>query len=59
MMMNKNEFIKKAKEYGYTDEDIEECIQLQLDAKKDGITIDLADLLVKRPYDSKPSTLKE
>lgn len=50
-MMDRNEFIKKAKEYGYTDEDIEECIQLQLDAKKDGIVIDLADLLVERPED--------
>ena len=50
-MMNKNEFIKKAKEYGYTDEDIEECIQLQLDAKQDGVIIDLADLLVERPVD--------
>ena len=53
MMMDRNEFIQKAKEYGYTDEDIEECIQLQLEAKQDGIDIDLADMLVKRPYDSK------
>ena len=52
-MMNKNEFIQKAKEYGYTDEDIEECIQLQLDAKQKGIDIDLADMLIKRPYDLK------
>jgi len=51
MMMNRNEFIKKAKEYGYTDEEIEKCIQLQQDAKKDEVTIDLADLLIKRPYD--------
>ena len=50
-MMNRNEFIQKAKEYGYTDEDIEECLKLQQDAKKDGITIDLADLLIKRPHD--------
>lgn len=51
MMMNKNEFIQKAKEYGYTDEDIEECIQLQQDAKQDEVIIDLADLLVERPED--------
>lgn len=50
-MMDRNEFIKKAKEYGYTDEDIEECIQLHLDAKQEGINIDLADLLIKRPLD--------
>ena len=50
-MMNRNEFIKKAKEYGYTEEDIEECIQLQQDAKQDGIVIDLADLLVERPQE--------
>ena len=49
--MNRNEFIKKAKEYGYTDEDIEECLQLQQDAKQEGINIDLADLLIKRPHD--------
>lgn len=51
MMMDRNEFIKKAKEYGYTDEEIEECIQLQQDAKKDRVIIDLADLLVERPKD--------
>ena len=51
MMMDRNEFIKKAKEYGYTDEEIEECIQLQHDAKKERAIIDLADLLVERPKD--------
>lgn len=50
-MMDRNEFIKKAKEYGYTDEDIEECLQLQQDGKKSGIDIDLADLLIKRPVE--------
>ena len=50
-MMNRNEFIKKAKEYGYTDEDIEECLQLQQDGKEAGIDIDLADLLVERPQE--------
>ena len=50
-MMNRNEFIQKAKEYGYTDEDIEECLQIQQDGKEAGIDIDLADMLIKRPHD--------
>ena len=37
--MEKEEFIKQAKEYGYTDEMIEEVIKLQEEAKKSGIDI--------------------
>lgn len=35
--MTKDEFIKKAKEFGYIDEDIEEMIDMVEEANKDGV----------------------
>lgn len=35
--MTKDEFIVKAKEFGYMDEDIDEMIDLVEDANKDGV----------------------
>ena len=38
--MTKAEFIKKAKEYGYMDEDIEEMVDMVEEARNDGIPMD-------------------
>lgn len=35
--MTKDEFIKKAKEFGYIDEDIEELVDMVEEANKDGV----------------------
>lgn len=37
--MTKDEFIKKAKEFGYIDEDIEELVDMVEEANKDGVNM--------------------
>ena len=47
--MKKEEFIKKAKELGYTDEMINEDIKLQEEAEKQGIKIPWELRLIELP----------
>lgn len=50
--MTKDEFITKAKEFGYMDEDIEDLIALVEDANSDGVPITfdyVAEGLIEQP----------
>ncbi len=47
--MDKTKFIKKAKEYGYSDEEIDEIIQDYEKYLKKGIDVDPIDFLVEMP----------
>lgn len=47
--MEKDEFIKKAKELGYTDKMIEQIIKRHEEAERDGITIPLEWDLIELP----------
>ena len=49
--MEKDEFIRKAKELGYTDEMINEQIKLNEDAEKQGIKVPWEIGLVELPVD--------
>lgn len=49
--MEKDEFIKKAKELGYTDEMIADDIRLHEEAKKEGIQIPWELRLIELPVD--------
>lgn len=49
--MEKDEFIKKAKELGYTDEMINEHIKLNEEAEKQGIKVPWEVALVELPVD--------
>lgn len=50
MLVEKDEFIKKAKELGYTDEMINEHIKLNEEAEKEGIYIPWELGLVELPF---------
>ncbi|MFA9375584.1 MAG: hypothetical protein ACERKZ_02405 [Lachnotalea sp.] len=48
--MDKNEFSKKAKQYGYSDEQIQEFIDLTEEARKDGAPVKYEDIvLIEQP----------
>lgn len=48
--MDKNEFIKKAKEHGYSDEEINEFIQMVAEMKKDDVHMPYDDIvLIEQP----------
>ena len=48
--MTKSDFIEKAKEFGYSDEDINEFIELTESARKDGVPLKYEDVvLVEQP----------
>lgn len=49
--MTKEEYIKSMKEFGWADDYINEQLQLQEQAAKDGIDIPLELDLIKRPID--------
>lgn len=49
--MNKEEYIKKAKELGYTNEMIKEDIKIVDEALKDGIKMEYGQFLMKLPVD--------
>lgn len=46
--MDKKEFIKKMNEYNYTDEQIEDFIQLAEDCKKLGMEIKYEDIVLEQ-----------
>ena len=46
--MSKEEFIKIAKEYGYSDEYIQSCIKDSEDALKEGIVLPLETFLIDK-----------
>lgn len=48
--MNKDEFIKIAKEYGYSDEYIQSCIKDSEDARKEGIVLPLETFLISEVH---------
>ena len=48
--MKKEEFIQEAKKLGYTDEEIQEWVEIYEDAKKKGVTMDWRDFLIEKPF---------